>query len=54
VAASLAASCPGGRIVLTSADADQVPGGALRACAAIAFVAKQELAVADLRALLSG
>jgi len=54
VAASLAASCPGTRIVLTSADAGQVPAEALRACAATAFVPKQELAVADLRTLLSG
>jgi CheY-like chemotaxis protein len=54
VAASLAASCPGVRIVLTSADADRVPAEVLKACAASAFVPKQELAVADLRALLSG
>ena len=54
VAASLAALCPGARIVLTSADADQVPAEALKACAASAFVPKQELAVADLRVLLSG
>ena len=53
VAASLAASCPGARIVLTSADADQVPAEVLKACAAAAFVPKQELAIADLRALLS-
>jgi len=54
VAVSLAASCPGTRIVLTSADADQVSAEVLTACAATAFVPKQELAVADLRALLSG
>jgi len=54
VAAALAASCPGARIVLTSADADQVSAEVLKACAATAFVPKQELAVADLRALLSG
>ena len=54
VAASLAASCPGVRIVLTSADADQVSAEALKACAATAFVPKQQLAVADLRGLLSG
>jgi CheY-like chemotaxis protein len=54
VAASLAASCPGTRIVLTSADIDQVPAELLKTCAAAAFVPKQELAVADLRALLSG
>ena len=54
VSASLAASCPGARIVLTSADAYQVSAEVLKACAATAFVPKQELAVADLRALLSG
>jgi CheY-like chemotaxis protein len=54
VAASLAASCPGARIVLTSADADQIPAEVLKACAAIAFVPKQELAITDLRTLLSG
>jgi len=54
VAAALAASFPGARIVLTSADADRVPAEALTACAATAFVPKQELAVADLRVLLSG
>jgi CheY-like chemotaxis protein len=54
VAASLAAFCPGARIVLTSADFDQVPPQVLKACAATAFVPKQELAIADLRALLGG
>jgi CheY-like chemotaxis protein len=54
VAASLAASCPGARIVLTSADADQIPAEVLKTCAATAFVPKQELALADLRALLAG
>lgn len=54
LAASLAASCLRVRIVLTSADAEQVPAEVLKACAATAFVPKQELAVADLRALLSG
>jgi CheY-like chemotaxis protein len=54
VAASLAASCPAARIVLTSADADRVSAEVLKACAASAFVPKQELASADLRALLSG
>jgi len=54
VAASLAASCLGARIVLTSADADQVSAEVLKACTATAFVPKQELAVADLRALFSG
>ena len=54
VAASLAASCPGARIVLTSADADYVPAEVLKTCAATAFVPKHELARADLRALLAG
>jgi CheY-like chemotaxis protein len=54
VAASLAAYCPGARIVLTSADTEQVPAEVLKACAATAFVPKQELARADLRALLAG
>jgi len=54
VAAALAASCPGTRIVLTSADADPVSAEVLKACAATAFVPKPELAVADLRALFSG
>lgn len=53
VAVSLAASCPGIRIVLTSADTDQVPAEVLKACTAAAFVPKRELALADLRALLS-
>src|SRR5262249_20898456 len=54
VADSLATSCPGARIVLTSADADQVPPEVLNTCAATAFVPKQELGMTDLRALLAG
>ncbi len=54
VAASLAAACAGIRIVLTSADIGQVPAEVLKTCAAIAFVAKQELAAADLSTLFSG
>jgi len=54
VAALLAAACAEARIVLTSADLDQVPVEVMRACPAIAFVAKQELAVADLKTLFSG
>ena len=54
VAASLAAACTGARIVLTSADIDHVAAGVMKTCGAIAFVAKQELAVADLRTLFSG
>ena len=48
VAASLAAACAGARIVLTSADIDHVPAAIMRTCAAVAFVPKHELAVADL------
>jgi CheY-like chemotaxis protein len=54
VAARLAVACSAARIVLTSADVGQVPAQVLKACAAIAFVPKQELAVADLRTLFSG
>jgi CheY-like chemotaxis protein len=52
VAASLAAACAGTPIVLTSAD--QVPAEVMKACPAVAFVAKQELAGADLARLFSG
>jgi CheY-like chemotaxis protein len=54
VAASLAAACPGTRIVLTSADFDQVPARVLKASAAVAFVPKQQLAGTDLGALFAG
>ena len=54
VAASLAAACAGARIVLTSADLGQVPAEVMKTCPAVAFVAKQELAAADLAALFSG
>jgi CheY-like chemotaxis protein len=54
VAASLAAACAGVRIVLTSADLGQVPAEVMKSCPAVAFVAKQELAAADLAALFSG
>ena len=54
VAALLAAACAEARIVLTSADLDQVPAEVMRACPAIAFVTKQKLAVADLETLFSG
>jgi CheY-like chemotaxis protein len=54
VATSLAAVCPAARIVLTSAELDRVPANILRTCAAVAFVPKQELAVADLGALFAG
>jgi DNA-binding NarL/FixJ family response regulator len=51
VAASLAAACPGARIVLTSANFSRVPRELLRECTAIAFVPKEELAGADLARL---
>ena len=54
VAASLAAACAGTPIVLTSADLGQVPAEVMNACPAVAFVAKQELAAADLATLFSG
>jgi CheY-like chemotaxis protein len=52
VAASLAAACPRARIVLTSAEVDDVPAGVLADCSATAFVPKDELVSADLRTLL--
>lgn len=54
VAASLAVACAGIRIVLTSADIGHVPAEVIKTCAATAFVAKQELAAADLGTLFSG
>jgi len=54
VAASLAAACAGARIVLTSADIDRVPAEVMKTCPAVAFIAKQELALADLETLFSG
>lgn len=51
VASSLAAACPVARIVLTSTDADCAPPQVMGTSAAVAFVPKQELATADLRAL---
>lgn len=54
VAASLAAACSAARIVLTSADAGQVLAPVLKTRAVVAFVPKQELAVADLRTLFCG
>ncbi|HJY72642.1 MAG TPA: response regulator, partial [Streptosporangiaceae bacterium] len=52
LAPSLAAACPDAKIVLISAGIDHVPAEVLEACAANAFLPKQELAVADLSALL--
>jgi CheY-like chemotaxis protein len=54
VAASLAAVCPAARIVLTSAELDRIPANILQTCPAVAFVPKQDLAVADLGALFAG
>jgi len=53
VAASLALVCPGSRIVLTSADVDDVPRSALTDCGAVAFVPKTELATVDLNQLFA-
>ena len=53
LAPSLAAACPDAKIVLISAGIDHVPAEVLQDCAADAFLPKQELAVADLRALLA-
>ena len=48
VARALAAVCPAVRIVLTSADVEDVPAAQLARCHAAAFVPKDELAVVDL------
>jgi CheY-like chemotaxis protein len=48
VARALAAVCPAVRIVLTSADVEDVPAAELARCHAAAFVPKDELAVVDL------
>jgi len=48
VARALAAVCPAVRIVLTSADVEDVPAAELARCQAAAFVPKDELAVVDL------
>jgi DNA-binding NarL/FixJ family response regulator len=53
VAAAIAATHPGVRIVLTSSDTDDVPGALLRTCGATAFVPKTELATADLEKLFN-
>jgi DNA-binding NarL/FixJ family response regulator len=54
VAASIAATCPAVRIVLTSSDTEAVSGAVLKACGAAAFVPKTELATADLGVLFEG
>lgn len=53
VATSLAAACPGARIVLTSSDYACLPEGVLQECAAAAFVAKEDLTDADLGRLFT-
>jgi CheY-like chemotaxis protein len=53
VAALLAAACPTTRIVLTSADFARLPTGVLTDCAAVAFVAKEDLAAADFSGLFT-
>jgi CheY-like chemotaxis protein len=52
LAPSLAAVCPDAKIVLISAGIDDVPAEVLETCGANAFLPKQELAIADLSALL--
>jgi CheY-like chemotaxis protein len=52
VAASISSVCPT-VIVLTSSDIEEVPGAALKACGATAFVPKVELATADLEGLFA-
>jgi CheY-like chemotaxis protein len=53
VAESLAAVCPGVRIVLTSAAVDHVSAQILGRSAAVAFVPKEQLAVTDLGLLFA-
>ena len=52
LAPSLAAPFPDAKIVLISAGIDHVPADVLKTCAANAFLPKQDLAIADLSALL--
>jgi CheY-like chemotaxis protein len=52
VAAAVRLVCRSARIVLTSSDVDRVPDEDLARCGAVAFVPKDELAFADLQALL--
>jgi DNA-binding NarL/FixJ family response regulator len=54
VAAALHLACPSARIVLTSSDVDRISATDLVQCGALAFLPKDELALADLRALLGG
>ncbi|MGZ4626613.1 MAG: response regulator [Kineosporiaceae bacterium] len=52
VAAVLRAACPSARIVLTSSNGDPLPAADVACCGATAFVAKDDLVLADLHALL--
>jgi CheY-like chemotaxis protein len=54
VAAVLHLACPSARIVLTSSDVDRISATDLAQCGALAFVAKDELALTNLPALLGG
>jgi DNA-binding NarL/FixJ family response regulator len=51
VAASLTKAYPRARVVLTFANVTSVPAGLFRASGAVAFLPKEDLAAADLRAL---
>jgi CheY-like chemotaxis protein len=51
VAAALSRRCPAVAIVLTSSELDEVESSRLKSCGASAFVAKTELALADLELL---
>jgi CheY-like chemotaxis protein len=53
VAAALRLVCPSVRVVLTSSDLDWISNADLAGCGAVAFVAKDQLAVVDLGGLLS-
>jgi DNA-binding NarL/FixJ family response regulator len=54
VATSLASTCPGVRIVLTSAEVDRIPASVLKNCGAAVFVPKDRLATAHLDELFAG
>jgi CheY-like chemotaxis protein len=54
VAAALRMVCRSIRVVLTSSDLDRVSDADLARCGAVAFVGKDQLAVADLDGLLGG
>ncbi len=54
VATSLASTCPGVRIVLTSAEVDRIPAPISKNCGATVFVPKDRLATAHLDELFAG